>query len=120
MTDSAKASSGEGATLAQPQACSGSEPRVRLMPDIAAAMLQGWSAQTGPREALSKTFTFASFADAIQWMVQIAAEADRLDHHPEWFNVYDRVEVCLTTHDAGGVTTLDLALARFMDAAFSK
>jgi 4a-hydroxytetrahydrobiopterin dehydratase len=120
MTDSAKASISESATPAQPQARSGSELRERLTPDNAAAMLQGWSVQTAPRDVLAKTFNFAGFAEAIQWMVKVAAEAERLDHHPEWFNVYDRVEVRLTTHDAGGVTPLDVDLARFMDAAFSR
>jgi 4a-hydroxytetrahydrobiopterin dehydratase len=89
----------------------------RLAPDLAKAMLVEWTAQTVPRDALLKTFTFPDFRRAIQWMIQVGVAAERLDHHPEWFNVYDRVEVCLTTHDAGGVTMLDVELASFMDAA---
>ena len=89
----------------------------RVEPDIAKAMLTGWDADIHPRELLSKTFVFRDFASAIRWMVDVAREADRLDHHPEWRNIYDRVEVVLTTHDAGGVTMLDVDLARYMDAA---
>jgi 4a-hydroxytetrahydrobiopterin dehydratase len=78
----------------------------------------GWTASTG-RDALTKTFRFPSFAAAFGWMAQIALTAEKLDHHPEWFNVYDRVEVTLSTHDAGAVTSLDLDLARAMDDAAS-
>lgn len=89
----------------------------RLKPTIAKAMLTGWNADIHPREVISKTFTFPDFASAIQWMVKVAPEAERLNHHPEWLNIYDRVDVVLTTHDAGGVTLLDVDLAKFMDAA---
>jgi 4a-hydroxytetrahydrobiopterin dehydratase len=83
-------------------------------------MLAGWDVQAAPRDALLKTFNFADFRGAIRWMVMVAAEAERLDHHPEWFNVHDRVEVRLTTHDAGGLTMLDVDLAQFMDLAASR
>ena len=76
----------------------------------------GWSAPPG-RDALAKTFRFADFNAAFGWMTRIALAAEKLDHHPEWFNVYNRVEVTLATHDAGGVTQLDLTLARLMEAA---
>jgi 4a-hydroxytetrahydrobiopterin dehydratase len=76
----------------------------------------GWS-QTPGRDALAKTFAFDSFSAAFGWMTRVALAAEALDHHPEWFNVYDRVEVVLSTHDAGGVTELDLRLARAMEAA---
>jgi 4a-hydroxytetrahydrobiopterin dehydratase len=84
----------------------------------AAAMheLSGWSAAEG-RDALTKTFRFADFNAAFGWMARVALLAEKLDHHPEWFNVYNRVEVLLATHDADGVTALDLEMARFMDAA---
>jgi 4a-hydroxytetrahydrobiopterin dehydratase len=77
---------------------------------------QGWS-QTPGRDALAKTFRFASFSAAFGWMTRIALAAEAHDHHPEWSNVYDRVDVVLSTHDVGGVTDLDLLLARVMEAA---
>lgn len=76
--------------------------------------LPGWSAADG-RDAIKKTFQFDDFNAAFGWMSRIALAAEKLDHHPEWFNVYARVEVLLATHDAGGVTELDVKLARIMD-----
>lgn len=84
----------------------------------ALSQLQGWSAApdaAAPRDAIVKTFRFADFNAAFGFMTRVALMADKLDHHPEWFNVYNRVEVLLTTHDADGVTELDVTLARFMD-----
>lgn len=80
------------------------------------AGLEGWH-ETPGREAIAKTFRFKDFNAAFAWMTRVALMAERLDHHPEWFNVYNRVEVTLSTHDAGGLTELDLSLARFMDLA---
>ena len=80
------------------------------------AQLTGWAAAHG-RDAIAKTFKFADFNAAFGFMTRVAMAADKLDHHPEWFNVYNRVEVMLTTHDAGGVTELDVELAKIMDAA---
>jgi 4a-hydroxytetrahydrobiopterin dehydratase len=77
---------------------------------------RGW-AVVADRDALAKTFTFKDFNAAFGWMTRIALAAEKLDHHPEWFNVYNRVEVVLSTHDAEGVTELDLTLARLMEAA---
>lgn len=75
----------------------------------------GWSvADDGT--SISKTFRFKTFRDAMAWMTRIAFEAEAADHHPEWKNVYNRVEVLLTTHDSGGLTDKDFALARKMDA----
>ncbi|HEX8568649.1 MAG TPA: 4a-hydroxytetrahydrobiopterin dehydratase [Caulobacteraceae bacterium] len=82
----------------------------------ALASLSGWRAAEG-RDALVKTFQFRDFNAAFGFMSRVAMVAEKLDHHPEWSNVYGRVEVLLTTHDAGGVTELDLRLARFMDEA---
>ena len=82
----------------------------------ALAGLPGWSAAEG-RDAITKTFKFADFTAAFGWMTRVALAAEKLDHHPEWFNVYSRVEVLLATHDAGGVTELDVTLAKIMDAA---
>ena len=85
----------------------------------AAAVLEslpGWRAVEG-RDAIARSFRFADFNAAFGFMTRVALAAEKLDHHPEWSNVYDRVDIVLTTHDIGGVTTLDVALARFMDAA---
>ncbi len=79
-------------------------------------VLPGWAAaQT--RDAIEKTFVFADFNAAFGFMARAALLAERLDHHPEWSNVYNRVQVLLTTHDAGGVTRLDVRMAQFMDEA---
>ena len=80
----------------------------------ALSQLTGWSAAEG-RDAIVKTFKFADFNAAFGWMTRVALAAEKLDHHPEWFNVYKKVEVTLSTHDAGGVTELDVELAEAMD-----
>lgn len=85
--------------------------------DAALAKLSGWSKGEGPRDAIQKTFKFKDFNAAFGFMTRVAIKADQLDHHPEWFNVYNRVEVTLATHDADGVTDLDVTLAAFMDEA---
>ena len=90
----------------------------KLGAPAALAQLTGWSAAEG-RDAITKTFKFADFNAAFGWMTRVALAAEKLDHHPEWFNVYNRVEVTLATHDAGGVTELDVRLAQIMDAAAS-
>ncbi len=80
----------------------------------ALSALGGWSDVEG-RDAIRKTFTFANFNAAFGFMTRVALYADKVDHHPEWFNVYNRVDVTLATHDAGGVTMRDVAMAKFMD-----
>lgn len=85
--------------------------------EAALAQLPGWRRAEGDREAIARTFRFADFNIAFAFMTRVAIRAEQLDHHPEWFNVYNRVEVLLTTHDADGVTELDLTMARFMDEA---
>lgn len=85
--------------------------------EAAVAKLSGWSKVDGDRDAIQKTFKFKDFNQAFGFMTRVAIKADQLDHHPEWFNVYNRVEVLLATHDADGVTELDVALAAFMDEA---
>ena len=82
----------------------------------ALAGLPGWAPVPG-RDAIGKVFRFADFNAAFGFMTRVALKADKVDHHPEWSNVYNRVEVLLTTHDADGVTELDLAMASFMDEA---
>ena len=83
--------------------------------DTAISQLSGWSAVYG-RDAICKTFEFADFNEAWGFMSRVAVKAEAMNHHPEWFNVWNRVDVTLATHDAGGVTELDTTLARFMDS----
>ncbi|WP_031554675.1 4a-hydroxytetrahydrobiopterin dehydratase [Parvularcula oceani] len=75
-----------------------------------------WSPVEG-RDAARAEFRFSDFAEAFAFMTRIAIHADKADHHPEWFNVYNRVEITLTTHDAGGLSERDVALARLIDQA---
>jgi 4a-hydroxytetrahydrobiopterin dehydratase len=77
--------------------------------------LPGW-VETADREAIAKTFTFKDFNEAFGFMSRTALVAEKRDHHPEWRNVYKTVEVVLATHDAGGVTALDVELAKAMNA----
>lgn len=77
--------------------------------------LPGWSAVAGERDAIQRIFKFKDFNAAFGFMTRVAIRAEQLDHHPEWFNVYNRVDVTLTTHDADGVTEQDVTLAAFMD-----
>jgi 4a-hydroxytetrahydrobiopterin dehydratase len=80
----------------------------------ALARLSGWSEVSG-RDAISKKFVFKNFNQAFGFMARVALVAEKMDHHPEWFNVYRTVDVTLSTHDAGGVTELDVKLAEAMD-----
>lgn len=87
--------------------------------DVAEALkgLPLWRAHEGDRPAIERQLAFADFNAAFGFMTRVALLADKVDHHPEWSNVYNRVEVLLTTHDAGGVTDKDLRMARFIDEA---
>ena len=78
------------------------------------ARLSGWKDVSG-RDAITKTFVFADFNAAFGFMARVALLAEKLDHHPEWSNVYKTVDVTLSTHDAGGLTELDVKLAEAMD-----
>ena len=80
----------------------------------ALAKLMGWSEVEG-RDAVTKTFTFKDFNAAFGFMTRAALVAEKLDHHPEWFNVYKTVTITLSTHDAGGLTGRDVELAQAMD-----
>lgn len=82
--------------------------------DLANLIENGWSLVDN-RDAIAKTYQFSNFIAAFGWMTRAALQAEKLDHHPEWFNVYNRVEVVLSTHDAGGLTGLDIKLAHAMD-----
>ena len=77
--------------------------------------LAGWQAVDG-RDAITRTFKFKDFNEAFGFMARAALIAEKMDHHPEWFNVYNRVDVTLSTHDAGGLTELDVELAAAMDS----
>ena len=89
----------------------------KLTPDARKAALtglKGWSEVAG-RDAITKKFVFKDFNQAFGFMTRAALVAEKMDHHPEWFNVYKTVEVTLSTHDAGGVTEFDIKLAEAME-----
>jgi 4a-hydroxytetrahydrobiopterin dehydratase len=77
--------------------------------------LSGWSELPG-RDAIAKSFKFADFNAAFAFMTRVALKAEAMDHHPEWFNVYNKVDIVLATHDAGGLSALDVEMAKFIDA----
>lgn len=80
------------------------------------AELGGWRLAEG-REAIEKRFTFKDFNEAFGFMTRVALLADKIDHHPEWSNVYNRVDILLTTHDCDGLSERDAVMARFIEAA---
>lgn len=82
----------------------------------ALATLKDWKEVPG-RDAIQKSFKFADFNEAWGFMTRVALAAEKADHHPEWSNVYNRVEIVLSTHDAGGLSEKDIALAKVIDAA---
>jgi len=82
---------------------------------IALAGLRGWSEVAG-RDAIVRTYRFADFNGAFGFMTRVALIAEKLDHHPEWFNVYNRVEVTLTSHDVAGLSRRDITMAKAIDA----
>jgi 4a-hydroxytetrahydrobiopterin dehydratase len=94
--------------VARPKALSTSEIADRLTD------LEGWTVEN---EKLHRSYAFADFTEAFAFMTRSALHAEKMDHHPEWSNVYNRVEVDLTTHDAGGLTELDFMLAELMNQA---
>lgn len=85
----------------------------------ALAKLTGWAEVSG-RDAIAKKFVFKDFNEAFGFMSRVALVAEKMDHHPEWSNVYKTVEVTLSTHDAGGLTELDVTLAEAMDRIAGK
>ena len=97
--------------MARPPRLADAEVKQRLV------ALPGWTAKDGK---LHRELTFADFTQAFAFMTDVAREADALDHHPEWFNVYNRVVIDLATHDASGITTLDFELARRAEALASR
>jgi 4a-hydroxytetrahydrobiopterin dehydratase len=99
---------GKAMTETRPTKLSGSARQKAL------AGLSGWKKVRG-KEAIEKSYVFKDFAEAFGWMSRVAIIAEKMDHHPEWFNVYKTVNVTLNTHDAGGITELDIKLAKTMD-----
>lgn len=87
-----------------------------INPKIAVEELEGW---TGSDDFITKVFKFRNFIEAFSFMTNIAIVAEKMDHHPEWYNIYNRVDITLTTHDSGGVTEKDIALAKAMELAAS-
>ncbi len=83
--------------------------------ELALLNKSGWNMKKGDRDAIEKTFIFDNFVDAFGFMSKVAIVAEKMDHHPEWFNVYNRVEVVLTTHDFKALSNYDIELARKMD-----
>jgi 4a-hydroxytetrahydrobiopterin dehydratase len=83
--------------------------------DAALAELDGWTHEA-ERDAIRKSFKFRDFGEAFGFMTRVALEAEKADHHPEWRNVWNKVDILLTTHDAGGLTGRDVALARKIEA----
>lgn len=83
--------------------------------ELAICFQNGWTLVDG-RDAIFKVFNFDSFVGAFSWMTGVGLWAEKLNHHPEWSNVYNRVEVTLSTHDVGGLSQLDIKLAKKMDA----
>lgn len=88
--------------------------------DAALKALKGWTRADGERDAIFRAYRFADFKTAFAFMSAAALKAEQMDHHPEWFNVYNKVDVILTTHDADGVTQKDIELAGFMDQLAAK
>ena len=86
-----------------------------LDPTEVLAGLPGWTAAPGDRPAIARALKFADFNAAFAFMTAVALLAEKMDHHPEWSNVYNRVDILLTTHDAGGVTENDIRMARLID-----
>ncbi len=82
--------------------------------DATLAEISDWKPAEG-RDAITRSFKFADFSQAFGFMTRVALAAEKLDHHPEWSNVWNRVEITLTSHDAGGLTERDVKLAKIID-----
>ncbi len=92
---------------------------MKLDPETVLKILPDWQ-RAGARDAITRHFIFKDFNEAFGFMSRVALLAEKMDHHPEWSNVYKKVEVTLTTHDAGGLTEKDITLAKAMDDYASK
>ncbi|GCC33052.1 pterin-4-alpha-carbinolamine dehydratase [Chiloscyllium punctatum] len=89
------------------------EQREQLLPNLQAV---GWSDVEG-RDAIYKEFIFKNFNQAFGFMTKVALQAEKMDHHPEWFNVYNKVHITLSTHDCGGLSERDIKMATFIEEA---
>ncbi|XP_026515221.1 pterin-4-alpha-carbinolamine dehydratase 2 [Terrapene carolina triunguis] len=89
------------------------EERTQVLLDLKAS---GWS-ELGERDAIYKEFNFKTFNQAFGFMTRVALQAEKMNHHPEWFNVYNKVQITLISHDCGGLTQRDVKLAQFIDKA---
>ena len=87
----------------------------KIDPAALVADIDGWAVGAGPTDCIERSFAFKDFKAAFGFMAQIALKAEEMQHHPEWSNVYNRVDITLTTHDAGGVTDKDKELALFIN-----
>ena len=87
--------------------------------DLEKLLSAGWEVVDG-RDAIRRSFKFENFNQAFGWMTQVAMQAEKIDHHPEWSNVYNSVDVVLSTHSVGGLSFLDIKLAHFMDKIANK
>ena len=91
------------------------ERRVELDPLLKE---KNWSLDDSGRDAIKKQFTFKDFNEAFGFMTRVALKADRMDHHPEWFNVYNKVDITLSSHDVSGISERDINLAKFIDQCY--
>ncbi|KAM9129097.1 pterin-4-alpha-carbinolamine dehydratase 2 isoform 1-T1 [Pangshura tecta] len=89
------------------------EERTQVLLELKAS---GWS-ELGERDAIYKEFNFKTFNQAFGFMTRVALQAEKMNHHPEWFNVYNKVQITLISHDCGGLTKRDVKLAQFIDKA---
>lgn len=90
-----------------------SDPSKIIGANKALTQLEGWAAVEG-RDAIQRQFQFKSFNEAFGFMTRIALKAEKMNHHPEWTNVYNKVSITLTSHDVGGVTERDITMAQFI------
>lgn len=93
------------------------EERTNLLQPLFSA---GWKMVDGGRDAIYKEFMFKDFNEAFGFMSRVALLADKMDHHPEWFNVYNKVQVTMATHDCGGLSAKDVKMANFMEGIVPK
>ena len=84
------------------------------------SQLNSWSTENDKRDAITKEFKFSNFRKAFSFMTSIALKAEEIGHHPEWFNVYNKVKITLTTHDVNGLSEKDMILGKFIDNEYEK
>jgi len=87
---------------------------------LAPLLASGWSMVEGGRDAIQKKVVFKDFNEAFGFMTRVALKAEKMDHHPEWFNVYNHVDITLSSHDVNGLSDRDVRLASFIDSILPK